>query len=257
MARPSPDGEWLTWATFPTNELWRSRRDGSERLRLTTDAVRGWVPSWSPDGKWIAFAGAEPRFSRLSLQLVAADGGPIEMLVPSHVRSGFWDPCWLLDGRSLVFSELTLGPGRGIHRIDLTTRTVTLFDGAQDFVFPRCGPRGHLLALRPPGVGGPSRPAAFLLYEPERRAWEEIAPHRLEYPTWTRDGRSFCGLALQENRIECYSLAARRFETVAEISGNPLLTWVGVPWFGLDADDNPLVMLDRSTRDLYALDWEG
>ena len=78
------------------------------------------------------------------------------------------------------------------------------------------------------------------------------------YPTCTRDGRSVCGLAWEENRIQCYSFATRRFETLAEIGDNPLLAsgWLVVPWFGLDADDNPLVVFDRSTRDLYALDWE-
>jgi hypothetical protein len=57
--------------------------------------------------------------------------------------------------------------------------------------------------------------------------------------------------------VYCYSFPAGRLETIADIGDTPLLTWVGAPWFGLDADDNPLVMFDRSTRDLYALDWEA
>jgi hypothetical protein len=73
----------------------------------------------------------------------------------------------------------------------------------------------------------------------------------------TRDGRSFCSLSLLRNRIDCYSFASRRSFTLADIGDNPLLSWVEFPWFGLDADDNPLVMFDRSTRDLYALDWEA
>jgi hypothetical protein len=60
----------------------------------------------------------------------------------------------------------------------------------------------------------------------------------------------------EANRIECYSVAFGRWETLVEID-QPLLGWViNVPWMGLDAEDNPLVMFDRSTRDLYALDWE-
>jgi hypothetical protein len=100
----------------------------------------------------------------------------------------------------------------------------------------------------------------------ERGAWEEMGADDNKafdnkgfvYPTWRRDGRSVCGLAWEENRIQCYSFATRRFETLAEIGDNPLLAsgWLQVPWVGLDADDNPLVVFDRSTRDLYALDWE-
>jgi hypothetical protein len=29
------------------------------------------------------------------------------------------------------------------------------------------------------------------------------------------------------------------------------------PWMGLDHDDQPLVIVDRGTRDFYALDWEA
>ena len=75
------------------------------------------------------------------------------------------------------------------------------------------------------------------------------------YHTWTRDGRSFCFLF--GNRVECYSLARRRYETFAEIGDMSLLSWVDVPWMGLDLDDSPMVMRDVSTIDLYALDWEA
>ena len=95
-----------------------------------------------------------------------------------------------------------------------------------------------------------------MLYAPERGAWEEIGPFGLVYPTWTGTvGPSVLSMCRRTGST-CYSIATRRIETLAEIGDNPLLTWVNVPWFGLDADDNPLVMFDRSTRDFYALDWE-
>jgi hypothetical protein len=140
----------------------------------------------------------------------------------------------------------------GIQRLDLDTRKVTTLEGGEKLVFPKCGPQGQLLATREGGAG-------LVSYWPERGAWEEVAsPFWTLYPTWTRDGRSLCGLEWGKNRIECYSFVTRRIETLAEIGDNPLFAsgWLRVPWFGLDADDNPLVMVDRSTRDLYALDWE-
>jgi hypothetical protein len=36
----------------------------------------------------------------------------------------------------------------------------------------------------------------------------------------------------------------------------PLLAWVGAAWMGLDANDHPLVVADRSSTALYAFDWE-
>jgi hypothetical protein len=44
---------------------------------------------------------------------------------------------------------------------------------------------------------------------------------------------------------------------VADVTDVPLLTWVHVLWMGLAPDGSPLVVCDRSTRDLYALDWEA
>ena len=256
MVRASPDGQWLAWVSFPESTLWRGRRDGSERLQLTSPPERAWLPSWSPDGKRIAFVGDHPGDAGRSIRLVSADGGAVEILARPDEGS-FWDPCWLPDGRSLVFSDLSFVAGRGIRRLDLTTRAITLFDGAQGLLYPKCGPQGQLLATRLPGMGDPSRPATLMHYTPGRGAWEEIGPLGMFYPTWTRDGRSFCFHDPQANRVACYSFATRRVETLAEIGDNPLLTWVNVPWFGLDADDSPLLMFDRSSRDLYALDWEA
>ena len=252
MVRASPDGEWLAWVTFPEGTLWRARRDGSEWMRLTSSQAMAFLPAWSPDGKQIAFVGRDPGDAGESVRVVSADGGPIEVLTRPDAGSHFWDPCWLPDGKSLIFSERTwFLPG--IQRLDLDTRKVSPLEGGEKLVFPKCGPRGQLLAAKEGGAG-------LVSYWPERGAWEEVGgANGTLYPTWTRDGRSLCGLAWDKNRIECYSFATRRNETLAEIGDNPLLAsgWLWVPWFGLDADDNPLVMFDRSTRDLYALDWEA
>jgi Tol biopolymer transport system component len=253
MVRASPDGEWLAWVTFPDGTLWRSRRDGRERMRLTSSRALAFLPVWSPDGKRIAFVGQDPGDAGASVRLVSADGGPTEVLTRPDAGSSFWDPCWLPDGKSLIFSDRTWSRP-GIQRLNVDTRKVSLLEGGEKLVYPKCSPQGQLLATREGG--------ALVSYWPERGAWEEVDvdPNKgFVYPTWTRDGRSICGLAWGENRIQCYSFATRRFETLAEIGDNKLLAsgWLMVPWFGLDADDNPLVVFDRSTRDLYALDWEA
>jgi len=116
---------------------------------------------------------------------------------------------------------------------------------------PKCGPQGQVLA------SNPDLAWALKVYWPKRAAWEDLGPTRVIYPTWRRDGQSFCGLGVEANRIECYSFTTRRLEPRAEIGDMPLLSWVHVPWMGLDADDSPMVMRDRSTRDIYSLDWEA
>ena len=251
--RPSPDGEWVAWVPFPEATLWRSRPDGSERLQLSRSRfVKGF--SWSPDGTRIAFVSGGADDQGLGLRVVSAHGGQVETLKEAPGKSvPYWDPSWLPDGRSLVFSDIS--PRRpGIRKLDLATREVSPLPGAEQFLWPKCSPDGRILASRPSGAGVPVRPNMFVVYSPAKGTWEEIGPETLGYPTWTRDGRSFCGLTESTPyRIQCYSLDAGRMETLVEVSDAPLFG----NWIDLDADDNPLVPFDRSTRDLYALDWEA
>ena len=77
------------------------------------------------------------------------------------------------------------------------------------------------------------------------------------YPNWSTDGQSFIGLNGATRRIERWSRATGRLEPIADVSDIPLLTWDIVPWMGLAPDDSPLVVRDRSTSDIYALDWDA
>ena len=51
----SRDGKWTPSVSYPDATLWRSRVDGSERLRLTFSPVSAFLPHWSPDGTQIAY----------------------------------------------------------------------------------------------------------------------------------------------------------------------------------------------------------
>jgi Tol biopolymer transport system component len=72
----SPDGEWAAYVSHPEGTLWRSRKDGNQRLQLTSGPELARLPKWSPDGKQIAFAeGAASAHSHISL--VSAAGGQV------------------------------------------------------------------------------------------------------------------------------------------------------------------------------------
>jgi TolB protein len=81
--RFSPDGRQI--ALLRGGRLWTMKADGSAKRRLTTRAAAG--PSWSPDGKWIAFASLSctggPGVYRISA--TAARPQP-QVLFPSDCR---------------------------------------------------------------------------------------------------------------------------------------------------------------------------
>jgi TolB protein len=53
----SPDGNWIAYAGRDgyTSEVFASRPDGSDVVRLTNDGVLDRSPAWSPDGQHLAY----------------------------------------------------------------------------------------------------------------------------------------------------------------------------------------------------------
>jgi dipeptidyl aminopeptidase/acylaminoacyl peptidase len=248
---PSPDGEWVVWVKYPEGTLWKSRPDGSQRQALTSTPMQAHLPRWSRDGRTIVFAGRTPDEPHLGIYRVVADGSASELVYRStRANDHFWDPCWLND-RTLVFSRVFSTNPPGILQLDPNTGQITPLPGAESMRWPKCSRQGDLLAI----VDQPSG-FRYVVRRHDRDEWEDLGAARLTYPQWTRDGSSVCGIDLFNGGIDCLSLASKQVTTLSGPPPFPLLTWVGAAWIGLDANDRPLVVADRSKTAFYALDWE-
>ncbi len=100
----SPDGTQIAFVTRieGRNSLSLMASDGTgvHRIAESLDVVD--VPSWSPDGKWIAAVAREEEGRARTLYKVPLDGGPPVRLVEGGVA---FDPVWSPDGRLILYAE--------------------------------------------------------------------------------------------------------------------------------------------------------
>lgn len=94
-ARISPDGSRIAWMSIRDGEDWdvyTMAIDGSDVRRLTDHLANDAYPSWSPDGRWIAFD--SDRFGSIDLFVVSAEGGrPVRLTdLPGSEQAPQWIP---------------------------------------------------------------------------------------------------------------------------------------------------------------------
>jgi hypothetical protein len=167
-----------------------------------------------------------------------------------------WDPCWEPDGKTVLYSYMIMARRLGIHRIEVATRETSLVPGSEHLHYPKCSPRGDVLALAkpPPGSGGD---VGYRVFRADRNAWEPVPGGLGAFANWSANGESMIGLDWSTKRLMRWSRATGELEVVADVGDIPLLRVVEVAGTWLAHDGDPLVARDRGTRDLYALDWEA
>lgn len=109
----SPDGERVILTVRDpgtrTRDLWLYSVGGGAPSRLTFDAGEDFNPSWSPDGKWIAFSSNRKGHKDLYRRRADGSGGDEDLFVSDVDKNvEHWSP----DGRYLVFNTFLLA-GRG------------------------------------------------------------------------------------------------------------------------------------------------
>ena len=246
----SPDGQWVTYTTFPESDLWRSKIDGSERLQLTFAPINAHEPRWSPDGKQILFADWPHK-----IFVVPANGGAPRQLMPADKPDTIGAGAWLPDGNSIIF-----GRGMGcrdgdnsceaIYRLDLKTQQVSKVPGSEAMIAARLSHDGHYLTALRMGQN------KVMLYDLKTDRWSELAQGWGSI-VWSHDSRSVYLRKHETKPAELIRISVPdgKVQRVLDLTG-VTLGGLWPDWISLLPDDSPLLMLDRSTEEIYRLDLE-
>jgi DNA-binding winged helix-turn-helix (wHTH) protein/Tol biopolymer transport system component len=147
----SPDENWVAYTKHHSSRkaLWASPVDRLQDYVEVAD--KGFVPRWSPDGKWLAYTTADPN----------QDDGYIWLVSPSFSESGrltisgrrrltqkrqtMYGLSWTPDSRSIIFAGNLTGQMH-LYRLSISDGSLTpLTAGRGDYFSPWVSPDGKTL----------------------------------------------------------------------------------------------------------------
>jgi dipeptidyl aminopeptidase/acylaminoacyl peptidase len=237
QAEWSPDGKKIVFVSNRTadpdrsdnTDLWLTEaRPGGAAKQLTTWKGFDGQPSWSPDGKWIAYLQSTTSenfimYDQSILALISADGGTPQLLTQSLDRP-VHQMAWSKDGSSLSFI-VSDDCQRYISSIDPKTLQLTkIAGGDKSFQSLDTNLEGKMVTL----LSDPQTPAE--IYVIENKDVRRLTNHHMEFlnplelsrvekfTSKSKDGTSVSNLIYTPKKLE----GGKKLPVIFYIHGGPV-----------------------------------
>ena len=244
----SKDGQWVAYTAYPESTLWRSKADGSQRLQLTYPPMIVLLPSWSPDGKQLAFYELVPGHNA-KLRTVSVDGGTPTEQIPDDPEDKF-DPSWSPDGTKILFGNAPAYPNGTIQLLGMNTHQRSTVPGSTGLYSPRWSPDGRYIAA----MNFDSR--VLMLLDFQTQKWQELAKVSMGFPNWSKNSDYVYFLHEEDHpSVMRVHMTDHKVQTVVDLKHFRQAGYYGV-WLGMAPNDSPLLLRETGTQEMYALDWQ-
>ncbi|MBA3886595.1 MAG: PD40 domain-containing protein [Acidobacteria bacterium] len=180
--RPSPDGTQIAFDSDREGEraVYIADADGQKVRRVSEEGFAA-IPSWSPDGRTLAYVRAEPGRPRVwNLWLTDLASGESRRLT-SHRVGQSWGASWFPDGRRIAYSHETR---LVIHDLDNGAERAYQSPIKGRLVrTPAVSPDGHRIMFQV------HRDGAWLMSVADGSMRKVLSDPTAEEYTWAPDGR--------------------------------------------------------------------
>ena len=241
----SHDGQWVAYKNEPDGSLWRSRVDGTDARQLTFPPLDIYHPTWSPDGRQIAFDVG------LNLYVVPSNGGTPQALLPQGEYG--MQPHWSPDGKSLVFTRWPPGQSPSLYTFDLATRQSRLIPGSENLECPRWSPDGRYLAATA------NENQNVMLFDLGRQTWSQLVsgPSYAWGLRWSSDSKYVYYQRIsggEDQPVFRVRISDRMIEQVTSSKQILSADVLSYSLTGLTPDDSPVVSFLHRNSDIYSLE---
>ena len=250
----SRDGKQVVYVSYPQGDLWKSNGDGSNRVQLTFAPIKPVLPRWSPDSQTILFFEFPngPNKPGKMYEVPASGGTPHELIPDDKLNEQ--DATWSADGKQIAFAgdandAIARNSSPAIKILDVQTGKVSPLDGSQGLFSPRWSPDGRYLAAMT------SDSSKLMLFDFDTRHWKQIGSGTLSWLNWSPDGKFIYLKDLAgKGSVERFHVPDGKGDRIVDLK-DFVLTGLGGGAVSVAPDGSPLLLRDRGTQDVYALDW--